>query len=110
MCVTVRSEASTRQTYKPTFLTFFVNKQNIPLNMYTIFFNYYLKLKKEYSPLTMPFRRMTYFTVHMPCSKNGDFIIRNQCYGLLCIVGVLNRGEISPMGEILGIQGGNESV
>ena len=24
--------------------------------------------------------------------------------------GVLNRGEISPMGEILGIQGGNESV
>ena len=25
-------------------------------------------------------------------------------------VGVLNRGEISPMGEILGIQGGNESV
>ena len=24
--------------------------------------------------------------------------------------GVINRGEISPMGEILGIQGGNESV
>ena len=24
--------------------------------------------------------------------------------------GVLNRGEISPMAEILGIQGGNESV
>ena len=24
--------------------------------------------------------------------------------------GVLNRGEISHMGEILGIQGGNESV
>ena len=24
--------------------------------------------------------------------------------------GVLNRAEISPMGEILGIQGGNESV
>ena len=24
--------------------------------------------------------------------------------------GVLNRGEISPMGELLGIQGGNESV
>ena len=26
------------------------------------------------------------------------------------IPGVLNRGEISPMGEILEIQGGNESV
>ena len=26
------------------------------------------------------------------------------------IAGVLNRGEISPLGEILGIQGGNESV
>ena len=29
---------------------------------------------------------------------------------LLSRSGVLNRGEISPMGEILGIQGGNESV
>ena len=29
---------------------------------------------------------------------------------LVSIAGVLNRGEISPMGEILGIQGGNESV
>ena len=28
----------------------------------------------------------------------------------LPIAGVLNRGEISPMGEILGIQGGIESV
>ena len=33
----------------------------------------------------MPFRRMTYFTVHMPCGNNGGFIFRNQCYGLVCI-------------------------
>ena len=43
------------------------------------------KTKKEYRPLTTPFRRMTYFTVHMPCGNNGGFIFRNQCYGCVCI-------------------------
>ena len=43
------------------------------------------KTKKECRLLTMPFRRMTYFTVHMPCGNNGGFIFRNQCYGLVCM-------------------------
>ena len=34
----------------------------------------------------------------------------SSCSSLMSRSGVLIRGEISPMGEILGIQGGNESV
>ena len=39
----------------------------------------------------------------LPSSQLAVPIYSEQCQ-------IRNRGEISPMGEILGIQGGNESV
>ena len=43
------------------------------------------------------------FCVRAKSILSMEFIKRSRS-------GVLNRGEISPMGEILGIQGGIESV
>ena len=47
--------------------------------------------------------------IYEQSSTQRDPIRGERHYMPTTIPGVLNRGEISPMGEILGIQGGNES-